>query len=100
MDKHIVYAISPFGSNCMLSNNPYSGIYEAKTSRTLDMNGGNPACNQGGIMILQKVIGFDMYNQQLTNDKSRTLKTPKGGDDVPVVFEQCKSDSSNRGKWN
>ena len=27
--------------------------YEAETSRTLDNNGGNPACNQGGIIVLE-----------------------------------------------
>lgn len=42
------YGISSYESNAMKSSNPYSGIYEAKTSRTLDLNGGNPACNQGG----------------------------------------------------
>lgn len=42
------YAICSYASNSMKSGNPHSGIYEAKTSRTLDLNGGNPACNQGG----------------------------------------------------
>lgn len=37
----------------MKSNNPQSGIYEADTSRTLDKNGGNPACNQGGMVVLE-----------------------------------------------
>jgi len=45
----VCYAISPYASNCMLSDNPRSGIYEADTARTLDNNGGNPACNQGGV---------------------------------------------------
>lgn len=36
----------------MLSDNPHSGIYKADTSRTLDLNGGNPNCNQGGIMVV------------------------------------------------
>jgi DNA (cytosine-5)-methyltransferase 1 len=36
----------------MLSDNPHSGIYEAETARTLDGNCGNPACNQGGIVIV------------------------------------------------
>ena len=31
------------------------------------------------------VLGFDMYNQQSTGGVSRTLKTPVGGDDLPVV---------------
>ena len=49
--------LQPFGicskdSNAMKSSNPHSGIYEADTSRTLDGNGGNPACNQGGIAIV------------------------------------------------
>lgn len=54
----VCYGISSFESNSMLSDNPQSGIYEAKTSRTLDLNGGNPACNQGGIMVCEpKVTG-------------------------------------------
>ena len=43
------YGISSYESNAMLSSNPHSGIYEAETARTLDLNGGNPACNQGGL---------------------------------------------------
>ena len=50
----VVYGICSDGSNSMKSDNPHSGIYEADTSRTLDMNGGNPACNQGGMMVVQK----------------------------------------------
>lgn len=42
-------------SNSMLSDNPHSGIYEADTSRTLDANGGNPGCNQGGIAVVTPV---------------------------------------------
>ena len=37
----------------MKSNNPNSGIYKADTTRTLDNNGGNPACNQGGMIVLE-----------------------------------------------
>lgn len=44
----VCYGISAFESNAMKSNNPHSGIYEAKTARTLDLNCCNPACNQGG----------------------------------------------------
>ena len=42
------YGISPLDSNGMKSDNPHSGFYRADTARTLDLNGGNPACNQGG----------------------------------------------------
>ena len=52
------YGICSYASNSMLSGNPHSGIYEADTSRTLDLNGGNPACNQGGIAVVQQA--FDM----------------------------------------
>ena len=48
----VCYGISAYESNAMKSNNPNSGIYEADTSRTLDNNGGNPACNQGGIAVV------------------------------------------------
>lgn len=47
------YGISSKDSNAMKSSNPKSGIYEATTARTLDANGGNPACNQGGMMIVE-----------------------------------------------
>ena len=40
-------------SNAMKSDNPRSGFYEAETSRTLDANGGNPSCNQGGIAVVE-----------------------------------------------
>lgn len=49
----ICYGICAYHSNSMMSDNPHSGIYEADTSRTLDLNGGNPACNQGGIAIVE-----------------------------------------------
>ncbi len=46
------YGICSDGSNSMKSDNPHSGIYEAETARTLDGNGGNPSCNQGGIAVV------------------------------------------------
>lgn len=60
-----VYGIGAFNSEGMKSDNPHSGIYEADTSRIIDQNGGNPACNQGGIAIVQtyqKVTGPLMAN--------------------------------------
>ena len=48
----VCYGISAFDSNAMKSQNPHSGIYEASTARTLDLNGGSPACNQGGMAIV------------------------------------------------
>lgn len=53
----ICYNISPYHSNSMMSDNPHSGIQKITTVRTLDLNGGNPACNQGGIMVLARLEG-------------------------------------------
>lgn len=46
----VCYGICGYHSNSMKSDNPHSGFYIADTSRTLDLNGGNPSCNQGGGM--------------------------------------------------
>ena len=48
----VPFGISSYQSHAMLSDNPRSGIYEAETARTLDGNGGNPSCNQGGIAVV------------------------------------------------
>ena len=50
--KPKAYGICSKDSNAMKSDNPHSGIYEADTSRTIDANGGNPSCNQGGIAVV------------------------------------------------
>jgi len=47
-----VFGICSKDSNAMKSSNPHSGIYKAETSRTLDANGGNPSCNQGGMAVV------------------------------------------------
>ena len=47
------YGVCSKSSHAMLSDNPKSGFYEAKTSRTLDQSGGNAVTsNQGGICIV------------------------------------------------
>lgn len=71
-----VYGICSLASNSMKSSNPHSGVYEAETSRTLDLNCGNPSCNQGGMAIVSKnscASGFDGYNAALTGDVCSTL---------------------------
>ena len=60
-NQSVVYGISGYESNAMKSSNPHSGIYEADTTRTLDLNGGNPACNQGGMMVLD---GFNLKENE------------------------------------
>ena len=48
----VAYGICSYESNAFKSANPDSAIYKASTARTLDNNGGNPACNQGGMAIV------------------------------------------------
>ena len=64
------YGICSKASHSMLSDNPHSGFYEAKTSRTLDQNGGRPDCSQGGIAV----VAF-AQNQR---DEVRDLKNVSG----------------------
>lgn len=72
----VCYGISSYESNAMKSANPNSGIYEADTSRTLDLNGGNPACNQGGIAVV-----FDAsrrHNYEPFGDVCETVQAAYG----------------------
>ena len=79
------YGICSKESNAMKSDNPHSGIYEAETSRTLDGNGGNPGCNQGGIAVVESyaiqgsMIGRNDKNgpqgDGINEDVSFTLNT-------------------------
>lgn len=47
-----VFGICSKASHAMQSDNPKSGFYEAETTRTLDANGGDPSCNQGGMAVV------------------------------------------------
>ena len=79
------YGICSKESNAMKSSNPNSGVYEAAASRTIDGNGGNPACNQGGIAIVESyalqgsMIGRGQKNgpqgDGVNEDVSFTLNT-------------------------
>lgn len=62
-----MYGICSDHSNAMLSDNPNSGIYEAETSRTLDENGGNPSCNQGGMAVVAYSIQGSMIGRSDKN---------------------------------
>ena len=52
----VVYGISSHDSNAMKSDNPHSGIYEAETTRTLDINCGNHAYRQGGMAVVLNAV--------------------------------------------
>ena len=51
----VAFGISSMASNGMKSDNPKVGFYEAETSKTLDISGGNPSCNQGGLCVCEPV---------------------------------------------
>ena len=89
----VCYGISSQDSNAMKSSNPYSGIYVADTSRTLDLNGGNPVCNQGGIAVIEGVYSVENHpaDSRVGIDKSGTVQTltsrmGTGGGNVPMVM--------------
>ena len=98
---HVVYGISAYESNSMKSNNPHSGIYEAETSRTIDLNGGSPACNQGGMAIVQCVEPGALSRGQGERvwDKCPTLRAKMGDNQPCVVFNEetitSKTNASN-----
>jgi len=86
----VCYGISSYASNAMKSSNPHSGIYEADTSRTLDANGGNPACNQGGICIVSEPTLIEMTSTKNTIVEdgicpTLTARIGTGGNQVNAV---------------
>lgn len=67
------YGICSDGSNSMKSPNPKSGVYEADTARTLDGNGGNPACNQGGVAVVEGTKAFHVNQRdEIINLKGKS----------------------------
>lgn len=79
----------------MLSDNPHSGIYEAKTSRTLDLNGGNPACNQGGICVVEPVAVGGLILDDLVDIISAGFKANQGAKAGGIGWEEEKACTLN-----
>ena len=75
----------------MKSSNPHSGVYEADTSRTLDGNGGNPSCNQGGMAVVCVDQGGGKSSCNVFNGLAPTLTCTHGGEPV-VAFAQNQRD--------
>ena len=96
----IVYGLCSYESNSMRSSNPYSGIYKADTARTLDINGGSPACNQGGMLVL-----FDNHREDARYtgpcDASPTITSHlgTGGLNAPLVVTDYKSPPVVNADW-
>ena len=83
------YGICSKNSNSMLSDNPNSGIYEAETSRTLDTHGGDPSCNQGGIVSAKAVCATTGKFTQIEENKSATICS-RDYKDAPVVCSETR----------
>ena len=67
------FGVCSKSSHAMLSDNPHSGFYEAKTSRTLDRSGGNAvSSNQGGICVVAPVL--ETYDVRFTSEGSRVVR--------------------------
>ena len=95
-NQAVCYGICADKSNSMLSDNPHSGIYEADTSRTLDNNCGNPACNQGGIAVCIPEVSRTLsrrYDSSPCVDRGQEfvcyVKTakPRIADEAPTIVE-------------
>ena len=71
------FGISSMASNGMKSDNPKVGFYEAETSKTLDISGGNPSCNQGGVCVCEP-IAFALQGSMI----GRAEKNGPQGDGV------------------
>ena len=70
------FGVCSKSSHSMLSDNPHSGFYEAKTSRTLDQSGGNAVMsNQGGICIVAPVAEEqETYDVRFTSDGTKNAR--------------------------
>lgn len=80
-----VFGISAKDSNAMKSDNPNSGIYEAETSRTIDANGGNPGCNQGGMAVVCVDQGGGKSYCNISEEVSPMLSCTHGGEPTVCV---------------
>ena len=96
----IVYGLGYYNSEGMKSSNPYSGIYRADTARTLDINGGSPACNQGGMLVL-----FDNHRKDARYtgpcDVSPTINSylGTGGLNAPLIATDYKCPPIVNADW-
>ena len=86
----LVFGISADQSNAMLSENPHAGIYEADTSRALDCNGGSPACNQGGMIVVEPVAFTQNQRDEVRElgGQSGTISASPGTHQQTYVAQQ------------
>lgn len=69
-------------------------VYRADTARTLDINGGSPACNQGGMPVLFDNHAQDSrYNGPLKLSPSLNTQLGTGGNNAPLVCVPTSADN-------
>ena len=95
-----VFGICSKDSNAMKSDNPRSGFYEAETTRTLDGNGGNPSCNQGGVAIVESDNVYALTTGGFTQVIDNMAPTVLARDykDPTTVCYDIGRDTFNQGK--
>lgn len=84
VNSAVCYSICSNKSNAMLSDNPDSGIYLTDTARTLDRNGGNPSCNQEGIVILERDVDWTV-RRPTPLECERLQGYPNGWTELPKI---------------
>lgn len=99
------YGISSYESNAMKSSNPHSGIYEADTARTLDLNGGSPVSNQGGMAVvaLDMTHACDVIHECGEQAPSLQARMCTGGNQVPLTYQDATgtlSPGAHAGSYN
>lgn len=57
-NQTVLYALDSMSSNSMKSSNPHSGFHAEKITKTLQADGADPTCNQGGNVIVEPVYAL------------------------------------------
>lgn len=95
------FGICSDGSNSMKSDNPHSGVYKAQTSRTIDANGGNPSCHQGGMAVVSlqgSMIGRKDKNGPQGDGVNEDISFTLNATDKHAVVYGIDRESFNCGK--
>lgn len=83
------FSVCAKSSHAMLSDNPKSGFYEAKTSRTLDQGCNNPTCNQGGLCVLSPDPAFSLQGSMIGRADENGPQGDGVNEDVSFTLNTC-----------
>ena len=83
------FGVCAKSSHAMLSDNPKSGFYEAKTSRTLDQGCNNPTCNQGGLCVLSPDPAFALQGSMIGRADENGPQGDGVNEDVSFTLNTC-----------